>query len=107
MVLQLLGFLLLLIAAGTLTLDIVAAVQTGVFAVTALGDGWFWLSPGSLNLLQAVIERYVYPPLWDPIIISILKLPISLISAVLAAALLYAAHRSSQRGRIFKHRLFE
>lgn len=39
------------------------------------GEIWFSLSPDTLNLMQAVTQRYVSPELWDPTIIAVLKLP--------------------------------
>lgn len=40
-----------------------------------LGQIWFDLHPGSLNLVQAVIERYIWEPLWEPGIATILQWP--------------------------------
>lgn len=48
---------------------------TGEFAFREGGALWYSLDPGSLNLVQAVIERYLWPPLWDPALLSILRLP--------------------------------
>ena len=49
--------------------------QTGRFIPLALGQMWFNIDPPSLNLLQAVIERYVWPPLWDPVVLTVLRWP--------------------------------
>lgn len=51
------------------------------------GEIWFSLSPNSLNLMQAVTQRYVSPELWDPTIVTILKLPAILSLGLLAAIL--------------------
>lgn len=48
------------------------------------GEVWFSLSPTSLNLMQAVTQRYISPELWDPTIISLLKLPLVAITGLLA-----------------------
>jgi len=53
-----------------------------------LGELWFALHPGSLNLIQAVVERYVWAPLWDPGIVSILYLPAVLALGAPAAVLI-------------------
>ena len=60
-----------------------AAAQGGLEAVlrTPLGELWFTLHAGSLNLLQAVVERYLWPPLWEAGIAPLLHAP-----AVLALA---------------------
>ncbi len=39
------------------------------------GELWFSLSSDSLNLVQAVTQRYVSPSLWDPTIVALLKMP--------------------------------
>jgi hypothetical protein len=33
---------------------------------------WYQLNRSSLNLVQAVIQRYILPFLWDPIIVTVL-----------------------------------
>ena len=53
-----------------------------------LGELWFKLHTGSLNLLQAVIERYLWPPLWDSGVAPLLHLPGVLALAVPAALFL-------------------
>ena len=45
------------------------------FLPLALGQAWFNLDPESLNLVQAVVERHIWPPLWDPVIITVLRWP--------------------------------
>lgn len=35
---------------------------------TSLGGIWFSAHNGSLNLTQAVIQRYIHPALWDPML---------------------------------------
>ena len=72
---RLLGILLLLgaLAAGTKQFQLWA--ESGRFVPLALGQAWFNIDPPSLNLLQAVIERYVWPPLWDPVILTVLRWP--------------------------------
>jgi hypothetical protein len=53
----------------------------------ALGSRWYGLSPGSLNLSQAIIERYVWPPLWNPGITTILLWPAWALPLVFGAAM--------------------
>lgn len=79
----------------TTTVRLLLTLISGVFALATLGIGlydlagpparsgffhtggevWFALSPDTLNLMQAVTQRYVSPELWDPTIVAILKLP--------------------------------
>ncbi len=72
---RLLGLVLLLgaLAAGVTQFRLWA--ETGRFVPLALGQLWFNIDPPSLNLTQAVIERYVWPPLWDPVILTVLRWP--------------------------------
>lgn len=55
--------------------------------LAALGEVWFSLAPGSLNLAQAVIQRYISPAVWDPGIIWVLAQPAVAITGAIAAGL--------------------
>ncbi len=61
------------------------------------GEVWFALSPNTLNAMQALIQRYISPGLWDPAIVAVLKLPavavLGLISAGLAGLLVVVRAR--------------
>ena len=69
------GWLLLLLAAAALGFEAMAALDSGTWRVRALGEIWFAIDVGSLNLAQAVIQRYLWPFLWEPVITSVLLLP--------------------------------
>ena len=69
------GWLLLLLAVAVLGYEAVAALDSGTWRVHALGEIWFAIDVGSLNLAQAVIQRYLWPFLWEPVITSVLLLP--------------------------------
>lgn len=49
--------------------DVYDAIQTGDFAFAPLGQRWFqidqMIGTGSLNLTQAVIQRFISTSLWD------------------------------------------
>jgi len=72
---RIIGYLLLLAAVAALAYDAVAWLDTGAFAPQAAGELWFRLHHGSLNLSQAVVQRYVDPRLWDPVIVTALLAP--------------------------------
>lgn len=57
----------------------------------ALGELWFRIDAGSLNLMQAVTQRYVHPALWDPVAITILLWPAWAVFGGLAAIFLLLA----------------
>ena len=81
------GWGLALAAVAAAAWAVAVAGPAGI-AERPLGELWFKLDPGSLNLIQAVVERYIWPPLWDPAIASVLRLPAALVFAVPAAVLL-------------------
>ncbi len=89
---------LLLLAAG---LALAGVGGGGGGALQPLGAFWYGLSPASLNLLQAVIERYVWEALWDPLLIGLLQWPAALVfglsgAVVLAASFLRRPARGSR-----------
>ena len=56
------------------------------------GELWYRLDAASLNLVQAVVERYIWPPLWDPAIAGLLRLPALLVFALPAVVLAAWCH---------------
>jgi hypothetical protein len=93
------GWVLLLAGLVVLARDAIGWIDTHVFAPIALGQLWFDLSPGSLNLVQAVIQRYIHPAVWDPAITSVLFLWASPFLIVLGIALLALCRRRNGRWR--------
>lgn len=69
------GFIFLGLALTALIYELLIALNSGSYRVIAAGELWFRLSSTSLNLAQAVIQRFLHPGLWDPVIISILQWP--------------------------------
>ena len=51
------------------------SIAADALTFTPLGESWYAVSPDTLNLAQAVIQRYTFPFIWDPVIIQILTLP--------------------------------
>ncbi len=83
--------------------DVWVFLESGAVAMTPLGQLWFSLHAGSLNLVQAVVERYLHPLLWDPVIFSVLRLPAALLFLGIgfALALAFRRRRRRYRGRSF------
>ena len=69
---RLIGWVALLAGAAALVRDALVWIDTKHWAPIALGQLWYELNRSSLNLVQAVVQRYIHPFLWDPIIVSIL-----------------------------------
>ena len=69
---RLIGWVAFLAGAAVLVRDVLVWINTKHWAPIALGQLWYQLNRSSLNLVQAVVQRYIHPFLWDPIIVSIL-----------------------------------
>jgi hypothetical protein len=69
---RIIGWLMLLAALAVLGRDLVVGYRTGVLAPVVVGQLWFDLDRASLNLVQAVIQRYLTPWLWDPVVTTFL-----------------------------------
>lgn len=74
--LRLIGMAFLLLGVAVLISDVVGADAEG-FRLTALGEWWYWLHPGSLQLLQPGIERHVSPALWAHVVQPVLQWPLA------------------------------
>ena len=59
--------------------------------LVALGQLWYRLDVSSLNLMQAVVQRYIHPLLWDPVIVGVLVQPAFVVFSLPGALLLIAA----------------
>ena len=95
------GSVLLFVALMILGAEFLRALENGSYTVLALGEIWYQTDSDSLNLLQAVVERYIHPFLWYPIITTMLFLPGWLLPGALGGLLIYSARR---RKRIFARR---
>ncbi len=63
--------LALLFLVGGIALAITGGTFTGI-----TGAVWYQQHADSLNLSQAVTQRYVLPYLWDPIAVTVLNWPL-------------------------------
>jgi hypothetical protein len=96
---RLLGWLLVgaaLLCAGS---EVVASLQAGGWMPTAAGELWFRLDPFSLNLAQAVVQRYVTPWLWDPAIVTVLLAPAWAVFATPGLLLVWLVRPARSRRR--------
>jgi len=81
------GMVIWLGGAVQLGLDLMAWGDEG-FEFSALGDVWFTHAPALLNGTQVLLERYLWPPLWDPVMLNVLLWPVSLIGLFLGTVLM-------------------
>src|SRR6201987_1053997 len=93
---RVIGWIVLLAGAAVLVRDGLVWIDTKHWAPIALGQLWYELNRSSLNLVQAVVQRYIHPFLWDPIIVSILLSWAFLVLMVLGALLLVVFGRRSR-----------
>jgi uncharacterized membrane protein YdjX (TVP38/TMEM64 family) len=80
--------------------------------ITQLGQLWFYFSPSTLQLTEAIISRYVDPCsaldvlncsgfIWHPFMTFILSLPAALVLAILSFLFMAFGLRKSRRTRNF------
>ena len=74
-ILRFFGALALLFAALALGVALSLSIEAGGPAFRPLGEWWFVMSKSTLNLMQAVIQRYLLPEIWDPGVQTILLWP--------------------------------
>ncbi|MFB9353772.1 hypothetical protein [Sneathiella chinensis] len=79
--------------------EIVASLEAGEWTPQLLGQLWFMIDSSSLNLLQAVVQRYLHPVLWDPVILSVLLLPAWAVFLVPGSLLLALSLWRSRRNK--------
>lgn len=97
-VLRVLGLLFLAAGFVSLVVDGVASIASASLVMTPLGQAWFNVHPASLNLTQAIIERYTFPFLWDPVFLTVLLLPSWVVFAVIGVVLYYIGRRRRLSG---------
>ncbi len=76
--------------------DLMPLARDGGFQPEALGQLWYATDPGSLNLLQAVTQRYLLPVLWDSGMVWLLLQP-AFVVALVIGVLLWLATRPRRR----------
>ena len=81
-ILGLLGVALIGLGIAAFVHDWLAASEEAGFRVLTAGEWWFSIDRGSLNFLQAIIQRYVHPEVWDPGVTTVLFQPAWLVAAV-------------------------
>lgn len=95
---RVIGWVVLLAGLSVLARDAARWFATKIWAPVALGQLWYEIDRSSLNLVQAVIQRYVSTFLWDRIIVSILLCwAFALLIGLGALILLLARKRPARR----------
>jgi hypothetical protein len=94
---RIIGWLFLLLALGAFAFEVAGLVQTGTWEIRALGSLWFDLHKNSLGAAQVVVQRYVWAPIWDPFVITLLQWPGWFVFGVPGIVLAYVFRRGRQR----------
>jgi hypothetical protein len=81
---RLVGYILFLVGLGFLIADGARTIAANELLLSQLGQVWYDLDHASLNGAQAMVQRYLHPYLWDPIIQTILKWPTFAVALVLS-----------------------
>ena len=71
---RLLGRILLLIAFAVVALGVLVWLA-GHDVTQSAGELWYLLEPGSLNLSQAIVQRYLHPTIWEELAVPLLQRP--------------------------------
>ena len=72
---RILGWILVAGALAVFGIELARFVETGTYRVIAAGKLWYDVHRSSLNLVQAVLQRYVDPLAWDAGVAPVLQLP--------------------------------
>ena len=96
---RVIGWILVAAGLALLARDIIDSFDTGAPAFIAAGELWFNLHNGSLNLIQAVTQRYISPALWDPVLVTVLLWPAFLVVGVPGLILSWLFRRRSRLRR--------
>ena len=90
---RILGWLLLAVVFMVAGAEAVDSLRAGEWQPMALGQLWYDLDRGSINLMQAVVQRHLHPAIWDPGVIAVLQWPAWLVAAIPALILLLLSRR--------------
>lgn len=71
-----LGAVLCIAALGIAGYELATYLRTSRYEAVTAGQLWFGLHVSSLNLVQAVTQRYIHPGLWNPLLVSLLRWPL-------------------------------
>ncbi len=91
------GWILIALAIAAAGHEVIASISGGGYRPFAFGELWYIIHRASLNLVQAVVQRYISPWLWDAVIATILLWPAWLVMGVPGLVIAWAARRRRER----------
>ncbi|MTI00035.1 hypothetical protein E1297_28950 [Roseibium sp. RKSG952] len=99
-VFRLFGLILVAISVVALVADGSRSIARSELVFMPLGQAWFNFSPETLNLAQAAVQRHVSPFLWDPVIQTLLTLPVWAVAGPVGLLFLVTSARQRRRGPV-------
>ncbi len=96
-ILRTIAILRLCAAAAALGWEIYVFSQAANYRLIAAGELWYQVDVASLNLAQAVVQRYLHPLVWEPVIVTVLNWPLWAVLGVPGLLLYVAARRRRPR----------
>ena len=105
MIVRVIAILFLIGALLTGGYEVVQWIGSGQYDPLTAGELWYAIHRGSLNLAQAVVQRYVAAWLWDPVIVSVLTLPAWVVLGVPGLVLMWFS-QPRLRSRFARRRIF-
>ena len=97
LIVRFLGLVLLAAAFAALVIDGTRSIAANTLLLTPLGQTAMWLFPNKFPLLQPMIEKNIHPLLWNPILLSALRLPAWLGLGLLGVACLELARKRQRQ----------
>jgi len=98
------AMILLALAVVLAVLDITRSITASAPVMTPLMESWSAISPSTLESAGQAVESWGVAFLWDPILLSILKLPSWLVLGLISVLLFWIGQRrASSVGRFASH----
>ena len=91
------GWLITLVAVLILGAELVGWVRTGEYRMISGGELWYDIQRSSLNIIQAVIQRYLHPTIWDPVLTAVLRAPAWVPFGILGMGLSWLCRKRRRR----------
>jgi len=96
-----LGVVFMIVTLALAGADGVLWWRSGLLEFRSLGAVWLKLDSGSLNFAQDLVQRYLWPAVWDPGITTLLLLPAWLLPGIFALVLFVSARRAPRDTAVF------
>lgn len=92
-VIRLLSTILLAVAVIMAVLDATRSIAVGSWVMTPVGVSWGAVSPQSLDRFQELVTSSLPMMVWDPLMLTLLRLPGFIVFTALSLLLALAGHK--------------